>query len=348
MKAAKATHQQHISPDQLANLKSSHLLLTKVYQHVPSLLSNVIPHLEEEMVTENSHFRLLAIQTIGTMLTQRHDFHKHFPQTWKSWLNRRNDKVLELRLLWLSFIPSIYNVHANTVSLDLNPCLEQKLIDVDDHVRYAACECISKIQFDVIKSCMTRSFLDALGSRIKDKSFKVRFQAINTIGQLWKQLMRVLLPSSEDNENDPSLKRPTYRCPLEEEEVQEWLALFGGLPSSILASAYLNANDLTAILENTLIDQVVHPKEVKSDDWKLQILRLLWFLSCVREDPRALQAMYSVLQRQFITIQELRLFFQLILEKASISTEEEKNAWTHRMQCLLQLMNSGCHSLKNS
>jgi sister-chromatid-cohesion protein PDS5 len=322
-------------------LSEAHELMVQIFKEAPGLLLNVVPQLEEEMVTDNVTFRCIAITTIGKMLlVPNQQFFKLYPSAWRSWLNRRNDKVTKVRGLWLGYIPSILNVHSVHIYQDLNDCLEQKLLDVDDKIRYQACQVISELDFDVFRRFMKSNVITTLGSRVKDKKLNVRLQAMKTLGTLWNELMTSAMPlkvanvgSSNDSDESQSISfgsqngtqtdsalSPSYQLDLEPEHIKSYsdenellslMSSFSWIPRDLLGSAYLNDNQLSAVLENILIEVIVHPKEVKMEDLITCAERLLWFLSCIIDEEKSKRAIYSVFQRQEVTMRELKMLFEL-------------------------------------
>ncbi|KNE65977.1 hypothetical protein AMAG_10259 [Allomyces macrogynus ATCC 38327] len=309
--AVRAVHQGKATD--LADLTDAHNLMVELFTVAPSLLLNVVPQLEEELVAEHTTFRSLAIKTLGAMLAHPHQLlFRLYPSAWKAWLNRRNDKVAQLRLQWLSLVPDVYNRHAAHLAPELNDALTQRLLDMDEKVRLAACQIVPQIDFDTVRRFVTANVFDAVGSRIKDKRLSVRMEAMKAVGDLWKKVMEVVLPATpasgaaagDDSQTQSQIggvaEHSQYQLVdtnLVDDEVQDLMAAFQWIPRDVLASAYLNDAQLTAILENTLIETVVHvakdtPKGAPPN-WRAATQRLLWFLSATTDDDRAHRAFVS-------------------------------------------------------
>ncbi|KAJ3367536.1 hypothetical protein GGF31_007438 [Allomyces arbusculus] len=338
----------------LADLTDAHNLMVELFTVAPSLLLNVVPQLEEELVAEHQTFRSLAIKTLGAMLAHPHQLlFRLYPGAWKGWLNRRNDKVAQIRLQWLSLVPDVYNRHAVHLAPELNEALTQRLLDVDEKVRLAACQIVPQIEFDTVRRFVTANVFDAIGSRIKDKRLSVRMEAMKAVGDLWKKVMEVVLPAipaaggaTGDSQTQSQIggvaEHSQYQLAdtnLVDDEVQDLMAAFQWIPRDVLASAYLNDAQLTAILENTLIETVVHaakdtPKGAPPD-WRAATQRLLWFLSATTDDDRANRAFVSVLTRQQVTRREMAEFLTVAEQYATPDLTQTVDA---RLQTRIQTL----------
>jgi sister-chromatid-cohesion protein PDS5 len=106
-----------LSDEDIEELKKAHELIRKVYAIMPELLLNVLPQLQDEMLSEDDNVRDVVTETIGQMFadSQSH-LMEQYPGLWREWLGRRNDKSLRLRLKWLDMVEEVAVRHPDLVS----------------------------------------------------------------------------------------------------------------------------------------------------------------------------------------------------------------------------------------
>lgn len=100
-------------------MSNSHDLLLTIYRHCPGLLLNVIPMLEENLrVADEVNLRQLTTKTLGTMFGERPmvgagvaDIARAYPSAWRSWLGRKVDKAILVRLAWVDAAKGILTSH---------------------------------------------------------------------------------------------------------------------------------------------------------------------------------------------------------------------------------------------
>jgi sister chromatid cohesion protein PDS5 len=100
------------------DLEKAHYLINELYLASPHILSNTIPLLEAEMVTENTEVRTLAVECVGKMAGARvssANFTITYQQCWNTWLARRNDKNPVVRVKWLEAVPDILSNNLDVV-----------------------------------------------------------------------------------------------------------------------------------------------------------------------------------------------------------------------------------------
>lgn len=97
------------STDEFEDLKKAHSLILKMNATVPDLLLNVLPLLQEEMKVDQLNVRQLATEIMGQMFADpTSTVAKKNPIIWKTWLGRRDDKSIILRMKWLDMCGDIY------------------------------------------------------------------------------------------------------------------------------------------------------------------------------------------------------------------------------------------------
>lgn len=98
--------------DDLAEYSRNHDLILQIFEHVPTLLLNVIPQLEEQLNVENIPIREITTTTLGAMFAKRGSkWVESYSSTFKSWCERRNDKSVAIRVIWVEFSGQIVQKH---------------------------------------------------------------------------------------------------------------------------------------------------------------------------------------------------------------------------------------------
>lgn len=93
----------------------AHQLIRQINRAVPSLLTNVIPQLEEELVCDKDPaYRKLATEVLGQMLGEKPgqgDLAAKYPATWKLWLGRCRDKNPSVRVAMVECLKKVWVEH---------------------------------------------------------------------------------------------------------------------------------------------------------------------------------------------------------------------------------------------
>lgn len=104
------------STDEFEEVKKTHGLILKINAAAPELLLNVLPLLQEEMKVDQLNIRQLATETMGQMFAdQTSTVAEKYPAIWKTWLGRRDDKAVPVRVKWLEMCVDIYKNHHESV-----------------------------------------------------------------------------------------------------------------------------------------------------------------------------------------------------------------------------------------
>lgn len=169
-------------------LELAHSLIQELHQACDGVLLSVIPQLESELHFEAPQIRQLSITLLGNMFSERSSaLAKNYPVVWLSWLGKRNDPDVELRVLWLSFSAAIMCNHREHTNEICNALL-QKLMDPDDKVRVAAVSAIGKLVDTgsiALLDSLPVGVLKELGARSRDKKASVRHEAIPTLSKIY-------------------------------------------------------------------------------------------------------------------------------------------------------------------
>ncbi|KAI8082933.1 armadillo-type protein [Halteromyces radiatus] len=179
----------HSGDDSMEGLERVHDWIQKIYFVAPSLLLNVIPQLEEEMILDELNVRELATKTIGNMFSNKSSIMFHqYPSVWKAWLGRSRDKSVSIRCQWVETACLIFQHHPDLVAKEMNECLMNLLQDMEEKVRLAACKSMGKMEIDIIINYVTDSLLETLAMRSKDKKNIIQKAAMNAIGKIYNEI----------------------------------------------------------------------------------------------------------------------------------------------------------------
>ncbi|EPS38287.1 hypothetical protein H072_8084 [Dactylellina haptotyla CBS 200.50] len=174
--------------DDLKEIEKAHNLMLELYLAVPEVLSNVLPLLETEMASETVDLRVQATGTVGMMATSG-SLPQSYPQTWKTWLGRANDKSVAVRVRWVEAAVEILQARTD-VTIILQKEIKVKLFDADERVRVAAVKKIGEMGWEaatnkLVSADFEENVLEAIAQRTKDKKLAVREASINVLSQLW-------------------------------------------------------------------------------------------------------------------------------------------------------------------
>ncbi|KAK4057405.1 Sister chromatid cohesion protein pds5 [Microbotryomycetes sp. JL221] len=238
-------------------LVTCHELIRSINRSVPSLLTNVIPLLEDELRTEQVGFRQLAAEKLGQMFGEKSgqgDLAARYPWTWKQWLQRVKDKSPVVRTAVVSSLKQILIEHPE-LAQDIEPALLKSLEDTDDGVRLAACNVFENMDYETASNHISVRVLKMLAERVVDKKPNLRAVANKTIGRLY-DLAFVEIQNREEHATKQ----------------------FGWIPTSIL-SALLRTSDIAASLRysalSTFLDYIVPIPSNKDADDAVWVDRLL-------------------------------------------------------------------------
>lgn len=104
------------SLEEFEDLKKAHQLILKINATTPDLLLNVLPLLQEEMKVDQLNVRQLATEMMGQLFADpTSTVAEKYPIIWKTWLGRRDDKSISLRIKWLEMCVDIYKNHRESV-----------------------------------------------------------------------------------------------------------------------------------------------------------------------------------------------------------------------------------------
>ncbi|KAF9896479.1 hypothetical protein BX616_007378, partial [Lobosporangium transversale] len=176
-----------LSAKELADFKTVHQLVIELNKAASALLLNVIPQLEEELKLTDVTIRILATKSLGEMFAEKtSQLVTQYESTWKTWLQRRNDKIPQVRIVWIESLVNIIKAHGS-LSKELSEGLSEKLVDPDEKVRAVACKTIGEFDYETSLHHIQKNTLIQVGHRCRDKKKSVSREAIQTLSVLYNQ-----------------------------------------------------------------------------------------------------------------------------------------------------------------
>ncbi|ODQ64787.1 hypothetical protein NADFUDRAFT_43083 [Nadsonia fulvescens var. elongata DSM 6958] len=269
----------------LENLKKLHRLAIAIWKAVPEIITNVIGHIEQELLTDDISARLLATETIGEMLSyfpSRVNFISEHKTVYSSWLTRINDKASQVRNAWTESVPFIIK-NRNDVSKEVTDALLERLNDIDERVRVTACKAFGQLDLQTLLSKFRGKKLETnLSNRLRDVKTLVHVQAFETVGTIYNMAYESLVSGN-----------------TEAEELANWI------PSQVLKQIFLADPEI-----NSLIDEVITEKILPFDsDDSTRTRRLLSMINSLDENAR--KAFYGLPVRQIKLAQYFGVLIQL-------------------------------------
>jgi sister-chromatid-cohesion protein PDS5 len=183
----------------LKELRQMHETLCLLFKQAPEMLLNVIPHFAEVLQGGSLILRLLATQTLGSIFGSpassliasagHQTIAETYHSTWQIWAARRADKSVGIRVAWVDSASQVL-VHQpelretvegmwcsfRSFSLADRPVLHlmkaalvEKLTDVEDKVRAAACKAFGSLDYEIAAQHIKAETLRLLADRLKDK-----------------------------------------------------------------------------------------------------------------------------------------------------------------------------------
>ncbi|KAF8940722.1 hypothetical protein BGZ58_005050 [Dissophora ornata] len=158
-----------LSSKEMADFKTVHQLVIELNKSTPALLLNVIPQLEEELKLSDITIRTLATKSLGEMFAEKSSqLATQYESTWRAWLQRRNDKIPQVRIVWIESLVKLIKAHGN-LAKELSEGLAEKLVDPDEKVRAVACKTIGEFDYEASLHHIQKNTLIQVGHRCRDK-----------------------------------------------------------------------------------------------------------------------------------------------------------------------------------
>ena len=171
------------------SLQKTHALIIHINKSAPAVLDGVIPLLEDGLQTTNDTLREASVRTLGHMFAEKPaidggggDLAQKFPTTWKTWLARCLDKSVAIRLAWVEATKGVFLFHPE-LKRELEACVSQKILDVDEKVRLAMIKVIGTLDYETLRHHISKKLLQTVGDRTSDKRESVRLEALDVVGR---------------------------------------------------------------------------------------------------------------------------------------------------------------------
>ncbi|KAJ3216246.1 hypothetical protein HDU67_009756 [Dinochytrium kinnereticum] len=262
-----------------SEFEAAHNLILEINAHAKGVLLNVIPLLEEELRYEIVDIRLLATELLGKMISEPGStLAKTYPTTFRTWLERRNDKQIAIRIQWLEYCLEVFRNQPELIH-EVSIGLEEKLQDPDDKVRFVAVKIFTHVDANMV-SFITKDILLRLSDRCKDKKPLIRTEAIASLSRLYK----IMFDKMQEN--------------AQVEDKVAWI------PGHILETLFLDDAETKISVEKALVEDIF---PVNMDDFA-RTERLLKIVSALNE--KQYPAFLSVLDRQAQTIKAVKAFVE--------------------------------------
>ncbi|KAJ2806244.1 Sister chromatid cohesion protein pds5, partial [Coemansia guatemalensis] len=269
----------------LDDLRSAHYLILELNKAAPGTLLNVIPQLEEELSVEDVDIRVLSTGVLGEMFAEKgFMLAKRYESTWKTWKGRRADASSLVRIQWVEHAVSLYQ-HQPQLSRELGEHIVEKLKDVDERVRQAACHSLGLLELSTaVQNAIGHDVIEALGERCKDRKAAVRSEAIIALATLYSQVLGAL------EKGDATAR-------------ERW----GGIPSKIFVLRYINDPDIDSKVESILTGAILNFAKIKDD--RAKCARLLLVFDSLTTKAR--NGFFSYMRRQQEVIRLTDVFLRL-------------------------------------
>ncbi|KAJ1902487.1 Sister chromatid cohesion protein pds5, partial [Coemansia sp. IMI 209127] len=293
----------------LDDLRSAHYLILELNKSAPGTLLNVIPQLEEEMCVDDVDIRVLATGVLGEMFAEKgFTLAKRYETTWKTWKGRRADTSPLVRVQWIEHAISLYQ-HQPQLSRELNDFVVEKLSDVDEKVRQAACHSLGVLEISQsVQGAIGENVVEALSERCKDRRSHVRSEAIISLAAMYSQVYEELEGGDVAARN-------------------KW----GSIPSKIFVLRYINDPDIDSKVESILTGAILNFTKIKDDRSRCQ--RLLFVFSSLTTKAR--NGFFSYMRRQRDAIRFTDMYLELCEKQCSGATDESGGALDQQIRLLI-------------
>ncbi|OMH85305.1 Sister chromatid cohesion protein pds5 [Zancudomyces culisetae] len=287
---------------QLENLQNAHYLILELFKTAPGLLQNVIPQIEEELFVDHVDVRTIATQVVGEMFSLRgYVLTKRYEGTWESWKRRRNDKAVAVRIKWVEKAVEMLAMQTQLVK-ELEDGIIEKLEDVDEKVRKAACEAFSRLELTKNAQIgISKKMVQALSERCKDRRVLPRSEACQAISHIYEGVY------SEIEAGDPAV-----------------IEKFSEIPAALMKLYFVDQKDITCNVEAALYTKIFGLSSVKDDDKRaMRLVRILTYC-----DKKAMIGFSGLLKRQGDLVAEVQVMlkFAEMLHKKTTRAREHKES----------------------
>ncbi|KAI0224108.1 Sister chromatid cohesion protein pds5 [Massospora cicadina] len=177
------------------DLEQAHSTIQMLYTVAPRVLLSVIPQLEAQLTVVKPELRRLSLETLGALFTlpSAASLLAKYPTLWKSWIQRRADQVVQIRILLLHLCAKLFGDGTPAYAVaDICDAVGGLVVDLDERVRAAACQLVAQLPYGVVKRHIPAALLKKVAARLRDKKASVRRNLPHTITALYVQAVEDL------------------------------------------------------------------------------------------------------------------------------------------------------------
>ncbi|KAH4180122.1 hypothetical protein HBI81_180510 [Parastagonospora nodorum] len=275
------------SEDDIHEANKAHRLLRELWKCCPGVLQEIIPHLQDELATENVQLRQLATETFGDMIsgigaagpppmpeldpaaypsqslthaesTRPYDFlttpasinsfPTQYPAAYHSFLLRKNDKSPIIRASWTTGIGRILMTSAGGIGLD--PEEEQKLLK-----SFAECliDSDDKVRLAAVKAVEHFDFTDMIRKLGSNGSMSESGSILSNLADRVKDKKSVI--HSETMKLLGKIWGVAAGAIAEGDDIIK--NLFGPIPTRILEACYVNDLEINVQVDLALYESLL-------------------------------------------------------------------------------------------
>lgn len=320
------------SKQKVSNFKASYSALEKIHSysvhiwaHIPELLNSVMGLISDELNSDNEKIRLLATNSIGSMLASSASsgsglsatrFISTHKTAWTNWLKKSSDVSVVVRVGWVQQIIPI--ILSQSLSIEpqneLSSGLSKSLMDSSEKVRLAACMATKSLPiFLFITKLCTAEILDSFLFLCREKHVDIRNEAINFLANLYNHCLEKTLQDKVIDFGDLSESASAKMRNL----------ITQAIPNTIILLIYVSDKLLTATVDVVLFEKLIPFIE----DPALRMSRFCFLFENL--DTRGRAAFLAIANRQKKRVEVLLQFVDYAEEYALNNIlQPEKNVKT--------------------
>jgi sister-chromatid-cohesion protein PDS5 len=275
------------SEDDINEASKAHRLLRELWKCCPGVLQEIVPHLQDELGTENVQLRQLATETFGDMVsgigaagppplpeldpaaypsqslttsesTRPYDFlttpasinsfPTQYPVAYNAFLQRKNDKSAIIRASWATGVGRILMTSAGGIGLD--PEEEQKLLK-----SFADCliDSDDKVRLAAVKAIEHFGFQDIVRKLGSNGSMSESGSILSNLADRVKDKKSVI--HSDSMRLLGRIWGVAAGAIAEGDEMIK--SLLGPIPTRILEACYVNDKDINVQVDLTLYESLL-------------------------------------------------------------------------------------------
>ena len=275
------------SEEEWQEVEKAHGLLRELWRSTPAVLQDIIPSLEGELSSENTNLRLLAVETVGDMISgigkggpptpvalnpatypsqsvespenpQTYNFLttpsspisfvSRYNATYQAFVNRRNDKSTLIRSTWATAVARVLMTSAGGVGLDTEE--EQRLLK---YFGDSLVDVDEKVRHNAVKA-------------IEDFDFDSIVQKLGGPGGVNDEGSVLVNLADRAKDRKPHVRTDAIKllgkiwgvaAGAIAEGSERISSLFGAIPSRILVTYYINDPEINVLVDRVLFESLL-------------------------------------------------------------------------------------------